>query len=328
MNTKYKLLFSFQCLLVFSAISCSDEVNPFSEFKKNYVVNCALDESSDYQKVTISYTYNDEQRNKSEFSHEVRNAKVKIFSDTDTYIFEEQTSDRKDKTLYKDSVVFYSCKGFKPVQGQKYNLEAVLEDGSLIKATTTVPKANLVKHLLTDLIFDEPKEYAFLYFYRDDRDPTRFLVLPRLHFCYNYLSSGKFEKRDIIIPAEKILKEGQTVYMPHKLSIYPYGYYKQDIILETLEGFYKQDTAKNHYQILGAKIEMVVLDDNLGKYYRTNEAATEGISIILDNYDYTNIEGALGFFGSFIRHYEYIKLDMGFFYVRGFKTLYMNMKNF
>lgn len=326
MKNKY-LTLTFVLITVF-VFACKNEVEPFADFKKKYVINCILDESSYVQSVTITHSFNEKEKVNDGVSHEVRNAKIKITDGINIYTFTEKKAKRLNTSLYQDSVICYTCSAFKPEQGKKYELIAELEDGAKLKSNTIIPTARLKKIFLDQLYLDDKKEFKFLYSYLNLPNITEYHVLPRLHFVYKYRQNGNFITKDVILPASKIVKDGKTKYLNHKMMIYPYAYYNTETLFDYFQELFAADTVKSNYELLGTKLEMFIMDKNLGRYYKTNESASEGVNILLDTYDYSNIEGGLGVFGSFVRNNDYIFLFPLFFSEKGFNTEKMNQNNF
>ena len=82
----------------------------------------------------------------------------------------------------------------------------------------------------------------------------------------------------------------------------------------------KGDPEKENYFIKNAEFDVIILDDNLAPYYFSIQTFLDGFTVILDQQDYSNIEGGYGVFGSFFKQTHDLIIEPDYIRSYGYKT--------
>lgn len=307
-------------LIVIFLFACNSEINIISDSPNKYILHSFLDSDTTYQFVLLSKSFkNDEE--KLEVIEKVKGARVRVFNSNEEYIFEY----KYDQEYEKNNTVLYFSNTFKPKMNTTYQIEVVFKDTQMIKAETTVPRAEVSFLTFENLIpsyeyflkkeYESYLKYSWVWF---QEAYNSYLHYSRLLLHYEYKSNNKYEKRILNIPKEYKEKNGKMYAFYNEPEIFPSVIFYERTLDKMFELLFSQDSTRENYRIKNIELQIVACDKNLGRFLMTNRQALEGLSVILDNYDYTNVTNGAGIFGSMKKtsseHNEvtYIKLNRNY----------------
>ena len=92
--------------------------------------------------------------------------------------------------------------------------------------------------------------------------------------------------------------------------------YEMEAVNRAMNEISQGDPDKFNYTIIDAEFQLLLLDDNLAPYYLTIQTFLDGFTVILDQQDYSNINGGFGVFGSFFKRVLHLSFSQD--YVIGF----------
>ncbi|NOX19196.1 MAG: DUF4249 family protein [Chlorobi bacterium] len=286
---------------LFALIACEDTVNPNDEFKEEIALNCVIHGDSSYQIATVlrSFPFGDETSAAESFVDDVQ---LRLWYDVD---------EQDDAFLFRDSVItvqdengndmkakFYYINGVNIEPEKAMEIEAILPNGKRLFSSTKTPE----KLTLSHDYFIPPEEFGRDYFHLEWYFPEgERVVQPRMKIKYTYNNHGTKEYREIFVPVK--LDENNGSAPP----VYPSPVLDKEIdfymnaIDWTMEKISEGDSVKENYSIIGAEVTLLVYDKNLTGYYTSTNTILDDYSIRIDEIDFSNIEGGLGLFGSFIQ---------------------------
>ena len=82
-----------------------------------------------------------------------------------------------------------------------------------------------------------------------------------------------------------------------------------DTIDRLMKSISEGDDDKQNYTILTMILDVHVYDINLSNYFVTTSQVLDDFSVQLDEVEFSNVEGGLGIFGSFITKKYVLKFD-------------------
>lgn len=306
---KRLLLFLFLILA-----SCKEDVLVVGDFRQQYALFSILNGETDYQIVTITKSYPVEELNRLTLAERfVKNARIRMWLDNDVYILKDSL-EVKETSVGTDSTFYYYTYKYKLEPEHIAEVEAILPNGKKLSAKTKIPANIEFDGLNNDRTIPPPFENRVFIAWFDESDGL--LYSPRLILeYYREDGGGNLIKLSKKMPMQ-IINDGVNIK-----EIYPKPAFEKEIYfdMEAIERGVKEisagDPDKSKYYISGAVFEVVVFDKNLSAYYVASHFLDE-YSIRLDEVDFTNIEGGLGVFGSFMKFEWGLSIDPD--YVKNF----------
>ncbi|MCX6152235.1 MAG: DUF4249 family protein [Ignavibacteriales bacterium] len=308
-------------LLVSTALilSCDDSINPKTEFRERYILYAVLRGDTSFQLAILSHSYDvyglDPIINTEDPL--VKDADIKIWTDTNVVKFKDSTISRTDTSRYKGLLSIYYLNNFKPGFGTKLTIKARLANGMLLQSETRVPE-----QIILDSLFKIPIED--LNYFKMSWQPvtdgnTFYMCRYKLYYKKNN-GAYSYSQQQIEIPLFLNIV-GDTVE-PVYPAISKNNFIKFD--LETLNWVMKKisdgDPQKSNFYIDRTVLEIYSMDKELSNYFTTTHGYLDQFSVRLDETDYSNIDGGLGIFGA------YNKQTFSFFlkedYIRSFSYNY------
>jgi len=143
---------------------------------------------------------------------------------------------------------------------------------------------------------------------------------PRFSLVYFKLEGGIPIRHVTNLPARYILSGGRDVPVyaaPTTDVVYSI---EMDAINRTMQEVSSGDPDKKNYVILTVLVDVLTLDMNLSGYYSSGKISNDGFSVKLDQTDFTNVEGGLGIFGSYVNAKFTIRLNKDYIKSFGYKT--------
>jgi len=295
------LCVSLLCLILFS-FSCEENFSPKAGFELQYALFCVVEGDTSYQYAEIERSYNVEGLDPSSYNENtfINDADIKIrYNDTD-YPLKDSSSIINNKEFN-----FYYTDSLRPDPGKLLEIRAELSDGSILEGSTVTPKSNNLsfqyENISSDTYIEQKNEGMFFIWHLAGEDTTGILYLPALKINYYKLEEGQsilhhkeipvsyFRVGDAYLPNYPIVTSDNTLT------------YEMDAINRAMSEISDGDSVKTNFSIIDANFELLLLDNNLAPYYTTIQTFLDGYTVILDQQDYSNINGGYGVFGSFFK---------------------------
>lgn len=285
-----KILFLIGIIL-FGA--CETDVEMISKGKVVYSVNCILNPDTSYQSLTIGKVY----KNINDTSMvELKNAVVIIKSGKDTFVFNE--TGKLNKSL-KNGLI-YTHNNFTPIEGKKYTLEVKLKNDVILSSMTEVPYIYLLIRDFSTYVPDLENGTAF-HWNNVNGDNYQYASFIRLLINYKYnIGNGVFVNKSYEVPRALTVDDGKIKKLFPKVEQYPYFSFENNVFENAFNEIIANDTNRTHYKEFKPEIRLFFLDTDLSRYIRMDSEYFESFSILLDSYDYSNIKGGAGIFGSYV----------------------------
>ncbi len=293
---------------LFALFACEDNVNPNDQFSKQIALNCVIHGDSSYQVATVlrSFPFGEELSLSESF---VENVQLRFWYDVegedDAFLFRDSIITVQDSDGNETEVLFYYINGVNVEPEKIMEIEAILPNGKRLFSTTKTPE----KLILTHDYFIPPEEFGREYvhiewnFLEGER-----VIQPKMIIMYYYTGNGEQEYREIEAPLQIDNSNGSmTPYYPKPVLDKEINF-DMKAVDWTMEKLSEGDEEKENYAIIGAKVILLVYDRNLTSYYASTNTILDDYSIRIDEIDFSNIDGGLGLFGSFIEQ----KIELNF----------------
>jgi len=297
------LIYLFIIVLCF--ISCDKSVDTSAEFRERYVLTSIIDCNKDNQYAFVTRTYDNsvtglDPETESVFIH---GADVKLWYDYQVFKLKDTIltdNDLKEKKRYTVSGL--------NLDGDKFiEIEALLPNNLLLSSITKIPPISEIKIEETnaDNISNASSEILNIRW----NNIGNYIYEPKLVINYYSHSDSNSNIQERIIPLDVIVEQLETILVfpqPSNNSNINFEKRAVDYIMRDLS---KNDPVKSNFVIIGLELQLRVYDENLTAYYSSTNQFLDQFSISLDSKLYSNIDGGLGIFGSFITKNLSIELD-------------------
>jgi Domain of unknown function (DUF4249) len=286
--------------------SCEENFSPKGNFQQKYILNCIIRGDTSLQTATISKSYNvngyDPYANTNDPF--LANAYIRIWVGDNVYFMKDSSITRTDSSRYNTPLHFFYCDNFQAGINKDLEIQAILPDGKTLEAQTTIP---------------DPVQWNFTNVDTSDTNAFRIPSLGNDYFSFNWYqgsSNGWYLPRFVVIYAKVVngVEERHEITVPERYEniggniepVYPSPNRNVSSSFQNnaLDSIFNQisagDPDKSHYKIYGGIFELLVFDDNLSKYYSSTNGFLDDYTVRLDENDFTNINGGLGIFGSYL----------------------------
>ncbi|MBN1638875.1 MAG: DUF4249 family protein [Ignavibacteriales bacterium] len=291
--------YTFSIVIIFLFTFCEEGFNPKTQFEEQYIAYCILSGDTNYQTATLfkSYYISGVEPYENTNDPSIQGAEINIIHENTTYTFKDSTATRTDTSRYKTPIRFYYLNNFKPNENKSLQLKITLPNGKILSSETRTPRLTNFTFQYSDQNIPENDGRVGIqwdYYYKNSEN---LVFYPRLKIYYEKFENGIQVDKSQVIPTEYLLVDDE--YVPYYPSIvkFPMIVYTQSAIDKTFKDISKNDPNKQNYTIKKVVFELLLLNNELAPYYMSITGSSEGLSVILDGFDYSNIEGGLGVFG-------------------------------
>lgn len=302
-----KLLYIILFAILFFA-GCEDDLNPFADAEETFILNCVLKNDRPFQSAYFSTSYfvdNFDPLSNTE-DHSIKDAYIRIFFDDSVKIFSDTLLTASND---ESSTTSYFHNNFFTYPDTDYELEAILNDGRKITATTTTPKE--VRFLPTGDTLIPPVNSNTVGVSWSSPNEQHYTAA-RFKFIYFKNENGNQVRYEKEVPRAVIYENGEyEEYFPEP-SYDSYIEVEMNAFDKALEEISEGDPNKENYTILAFIVEILIYDRNLTAYYASKAELGESFSITTNESDYSNIDGGRGIFGSFIKQRKAIKFSLDY----------------
>jgi hypothetical protein len=299
------------------SFSCEENFSPKTDFVQQYALFCVVSGDTTFQSAFIERSYNVDGLDPSVYDGNpfVEGADVGVEYEGVKYLLRDSSMQ-----IGNNEFQFYYTDDLKPDAGKEMKIRAELPDGNILTGSTTTPKSGNLsfqyQNISSDTYIEQKSEGLFFIWRISGNDTTGILYLPRLVINYYKLEGGinvihhkeiplsYFRNGDQYLPDYPIVTSDNTLN------------YEMEAVNRAMNEISQGDPDKFNYTIIDAEFQLLLLDDNLAPYYLTIQTFLDGFTVILDQQDYSNIDGGFGVFGSFFKRVLHLSCSQD--YVIGF----------
>ena len=305
---KQFLLMVFSILIL---VSCEDSFTQTGNYKEDYAMGAILQGDTSVQTITLSKNYilEDLSQPRNPKNLWVKNATVTLSFDEEAYIFNQ----------VEDDIVKYEVGNLKLPIDKTIKIEALLPDGRWIRAFTKTPKEVSFSGYSNKYLPSEDNSDIYSVSWRSfERDVNFF---PKLTLEYNVQENGILKNYKIPVPQEYLIVDDKEVAIYPDASSQIGCAFKMDALNKLMTSIYQKEShSRSDYFINKVlRFELIIMDQNLTSYYLITNNILDTYSVKLDESEYSNIEGGIGIFGSFIKQEYFFYLTDEYIYSFGYR---------
>lgn len=301
------ILFLVFTVNIIAVISCDDQVNPKTDFKDVYALNCVIRGDTSIQVATITRSYNVDGFDPLTNSNDpfIKGAKIKLtFEDTgENFLFRDTSLIRPEGSRYTTPMSYYYIENFKPFYSRPISIEAVLPNGKVLSAksnTLYISRYALVDKSYTIPIVNIGKSIIFSWsvITQSTKDVQVYYV-PELVISYAKIQNGVQVELQKKVPLYYLEGEngGYPIY-PSIQGDITSAIFDTLAIGRSLKEISANDPNKQNYIIHKAIFRLLITDKNLAVYYAAQKTFLDEFSVRVTQPEFTNINGGLGIFGT------------------------------
>ncbi|MCX6169218.1 MAG: hypothetical protein NTX65_07760 [Ignavibacteriales bacterium] len=300
-------LFLFIALNIIVIISCDDNVNPKTDFREVYALNCVIRGDTSFQVATITKSYNVNGFDPLTNSNDpfIKGAKIKlIYEGTgETFLFRDTTLVRPAGSRYTTPMSYYYIKNFKPAFESPITIEAVLPSGKVLTAKSTT--LFISRYVIEDKFYNIPIATLGDFINFSWTPVTQFTknaqiyYVPELVIAYAKIENGVQVELQKKVPLKYIWGDnGEIPIYPSIQSNVTNAIFDTLTIRRSLEEISTGDPNKQNYIIHKAIFRLLIADKNLAFYYAAQKTFLDEFSVRVTQPEFTNVKGGLGIFGT------------------------------
>ncbi len=301
-------------LLIISlmAASCEEDFNLKSDYKPRYSLNCIIRADTSQHTAVITRSYMVPGFDPYEYTDDpfVSGADIRLWYKDNVFFFRDSLIGREDTSRFKFPQKIYYLNDFTPVENDFMEIQAVLENGKTLQATTRIPR-RIKWDSSSTFLLPIPGADKFDIAWLKNNNIGWFLL--RLQLIY---------KRDgINSPSESAILpvryDGDTPVFPQPTKNSGITF-QWSAFERTIKAISENVQDKSKVIIYGVTVELLVFDESLSKYYSNLNGYMDDFTIRVDQNDFTNIEGGLGIFGSYIKQVTGMKIQSDYIHSLGY----------
>jgi len=207
------------------------------------------------------------------------------------------------------------------VAGKVLEIEALLPSGKRLRSSTVTPNDISFTNQNPNVI--PPVDNNFLTFRWQSQSTYTFYDI-RILVTYYKSENGTNVKYEKEIPIAYNTQYGmdQPVYpLAARQNVVSYP---MDVVTKFIESISEGDNNKSNYYVeIKPKVEVLVMDEALSRYYSSTSQSLNDLTVRLDENDYTNIDGGFGIFGTYIsKQYTTISFIASYLQSFGYNVIY------
>lgn len=289
-------------------VSCDDNVNPKTDFKEVYALNCIIRGDTSVQVATITRSYDVQGFDPLTNSDDpfIKGAKIKLFYQVtgETYTFRDTTMARPAGSRYSTPMHYYYIKNFKPLYESAISIHATLPNGKVLTANSMA--LFISKYVIEDKFYTIPTPNfggKYLNFswspYATSTKDVRIYFVPELVIQYAKIQNGNAVEMQKKVPLYYVSgTDGEFPLYPSIQSNITSISFDTLTIRRSLEEISAGDPDKGNYLIHNAVFRLLITDRNLAVYYAAQKTFLDEFSVRVTQPEFTNIVGGLGIFGT------------------------------
>jgi hypothetical protein len=319
---KYNLLFLI-FIITLLAYSCNDSFDPLGEFKEDYALTCILKSDSSFQIATLSHSYRGDsyEPNSNTEDPSIIGADIRVWLGDSVYIFRDSSIVRTEPSRYGTDFHFYYNNNFTVAPNENLEIEALLQNGRRLKASSRAP--NRISFTSeSDFLIPAVGSNLVRFFWEQQVEGMFFS--PQLTIRYKQNENGNVVEKFKVIPIEYIQQNGEQIPSYPKPSNKTNVNYQLDVISKALEDISESDPDKGNFSIYEKPIfSLFAFDLNLSRYVSSTNQAFDDLTVTVNESDFTNVDGGLGVFGSYVNEI-YGNINFQEVYIESFGYNFLN----
>ncbi len=319
---KKKYLYAAVLILTVLIFGCEENFSPKTDFQPKYALNCIIRGDTSFQtaSISVSYDVSGYDPNTNHNDPFISGAQIRMWDGhSNVYFFRDSSVARADTSRYDTPFHFYYLDGFIPEPQDSLEILAILPNGKKLHAYTKVPQ-NVNFNLdstLSDNNVPVTGKTDFTETWQQNSNVGWYL--PRLLIYYRKTENGiELKKTQQVALNYEDIKGTQTPAYPQPertLKITFQNKFLDSAMIQISKG----DANKSRYRIMAAILDILVFDNDLSKYYSNMNGYYDDYTVRVDATDYTNVDGGLGIFGSYIKDSKLVNLKNDYIHSFGYK---------
>jgi hypothetical protein len=310
------------CMSTIVFISCTQEFEPFGEFRDNYVLTCLLTGDTEYQVATLSHIYETNSFDPYDNTTDpvIIGADLRVWLDDSVYVFRDSSVARIDTSRYNTPFNFYYNNEFIIKADQLVEVEVLLQNGRRLKSSSKSP-GSISFEKESSVIIPPVGSQLVNFSWNPHTEGTFFS--PKFYIKYLQNENGIIVEKLKLVPKNYANDSGSDNPIYPEPSNKTNIVYTLDAITRTLAEISAGDPIKQNYTILQTPLfKLSVFDLALSRYISSTNQSFDDLTVTVNESDYSNIEGGLGIFGSYLsENYETIKFQSSYIESFGYKFL-------
>lgn len=312
-------------------VDCEESLNPKTEFKEQYVLQCLVgggfDEHLIMQTALLARAYDvdgvDPLVNTTDPA--VAGAEITLKVNGKQYFMREGFRPSVDSTRYGPRQRYYYIVMPAPKQFSDVSVVAKLPSGRMLTAQTTVPGSRYITSSLefpkglTSHINLQPGIRNWTIDWEDYEESWGHLFFPSLRIVY-VIEGDVGVERSVLVPSRYV--SGPNGYVPAypSYSTHKFCLFDLSAIDSTMAQISAGDPDKSKYLVHAAMFEVMEYDTPLSKYFSSVSGSLDQFSIRVDQMVYSNVGGGIGVVGSYFKSWR--QFDFNVSYVKSFGYQY------
>lgn len=291
-------LFISVVVVVLLSNSCEESFSPKTDFQEKYILYSIINADSSVQTAVLQKSYDvqgfDPYKNTTDPS--IQGADIRIRQGDNVFFMRDTSTDRSDTSRYNTPLSFYITDEFFNNGNDSLEIIATLPIGKRLYAITSLP-TTIEFDTASDHILP-PEDDELFAFYWIGPTSTHW-YLPK--FVFYYKKNGvRFAKE---VPVKYNFENGKWVETYPGITNNAVVRFRVSSLDSAFEQISRGDPDKSSYNIFGGVLTLLVFNESLSNYYSTTNGFLDDFTIRIDETDYTNIDGGLGIFGSYIKQF-------------------------
>jgi len=327
-STPAIVLFYMPLVFISLFISCEQSVSPTGAHSEKYILYCAINCDTAFQKAYLSGSYTSSTYNPLDNTADpsIEGAQITLtVNGKSVYYMSEAEAPRSDTSRYTTPLKYYYLNNYKPEGLDSVEITATLPNGYVLKSSAI---------MLSSSGFFNASQLNGIYCNPSLEDPV---IMFWTMLDYKYYSSVYFYGRldilyykadnpDVIykarVPSYYYYKDGRQIAVyPALAKSAEFNFYSESI-KSVLESISSGDADKSNYVIKEAEHTLFIIDKNIGGYILADETFNGEFSVRIDAADYTNIENGIGVFGAYCKRKCKVKFIRAYISDFGYLTSY------
>lgn len=275
--------------------SCEENFSPKSDFNEKIILYSIINADSTRQTALLERSYNvpgfDPYVNT--IDPFISDAEIRLRQGDNVIFMKDTIIDRTDTSRYNNPLSYFYTDNFNISGNDPLEIIATLADGRQLYAITNLPLPVLFD-TSNDNILPPDSGDTFRFSWQSQEDNIWFL--PKFEFFYR--KDGVRYSKEVPIGFIEDDQQVEPIYPDISQSS------ALRFEIEMLDSAFLQisrgDPDKSSYEILGSVFTVLIFDQNLSDYISSTNGFLDDFTVILDENDFTNIQGGFGIFGSYI----------------------------
>lgn len=299
---------------------CDDAFSPKGDFGLQYGLHSVID--VDEQSITVelfsSYDVEGYNPKASEYQPLVEDAVVYVeYKNTKYYLLDSLDTEQNKTLFYTDAVTF-----------SKYDtlwIHATIADEATLSAYAILPMkidANYSFPEISTTPTNSPYSEGLYGWGVGWIAKPIYFYTAKLTLHYQEVYATETVDKYIEIPRDIMSSDNSVVPLYPDISKINRMFFRFDAIKWAMTKISEnRANGVQKYLIGKAKLEILTLEEHLGKYYSSINAYFDQYSVRLDETTYTNVSDGLGVFGAFAKYEKVIRVEDKLIYDYGYEML-------